>query len=323
MLDYFLLEYTQLKESIDMPAYVVGHKIPDSDSIASAIALSYLKTTIGEDALPARLGELSPETKFILDKFGFEEPMLKTSYAGEGIYIVDHSDKIQGPDDIDEATILGIIDHHKLGDITTSSPLECWIRPVGCTNTIIKMMYDFHSVTIPKDIAGLMMCAILSDTVIFKSPTCTTADIKCVEALAEIAGIEDYKALGMEMFEVKSAVLGTPVRDLVLRDFKDFNMNGKKVGIGQLEVIDLAVFDEIKTDLQADIATLKAEGERHSVLLLLTDIMKEGSEMLVASDDDNLTLNAFGTATTEGKVWVDGILSRKKQVVPPLQNSLA
>ncbi|TRX53492.1 manganese-dependent inorganic pyrophosphatase [Thalassomonas sp. M1454] len=306
-----------------MPAYVVGHKIPDSDSIASAIALSYLKTTIGEDAVPARLGELSPETKFILEKFGFEEPMLKTSYAGEGIYIVDHSDKVQGPDDIDEATVLGIIDHHKLGDITTSTPLECWIRPVGCTNTIIKMMYDFHSVEIPKDIAGLMMCAILSDTVIFKSPTCTTADIKCVEALAEIAGIEDYKALGMEMFEVKSAVSGTPVRDLVLRDFKDFNMNGKKVGIGQLEVIDLAIFDDMKADLQADIAALKAEGERHSVLLLLTDIMKEGSEILVASDDDNLTLNAFGSATTDGKVWVDGVLSRKKQVVPPLQDSLA
>ena len=306
-----------------MPAYVVGHKIPDSDSIASAIALSYLKTSIGEPTVPARLGELSPETLFLLEKFGFEQPELKTSYAGEEIYIVDHSDKVQGPDDIDEATILGIIDHHKLGDITTSTPLEIWVRPVGCTNTIIKMMYDFHDVEIPKDIAGLMMGAILSDTVIFKSPTCTTADIKCVEALADIAGIEDYKAFGMEMFTVKSAVLGTPVRDLVLRDFKDFDMNGKKIGIGQLEVLDLAIFDDMKDELQADIAALKAEGDRHSVLLLLTDIMKEGSEALVISDDNDLTLNAYGKATTDGKVWLDGVLSRKKQVVPPLQDSLA
>ncbi|WP_068544248.1 manganese-dependent inorganic pyrophosphatase [Thalassotalea crassostreae] len=306
-----------------MPAYVVGHKIPDSDSIASAIALSYLKTSIGEPTVPARLGELSPETLFLLERFGFEQPELKTSYAGEEIYIVDHSDKVQGPDDIDEATILGIIDHHKLGDITTSTPLEIWVRPVGCTNTIIKMMYDFHNVAIPKEIAGLMMGAILSDTVIFKSPTCTTADIKCVEALADIAGIEDYKAFGMEMFTVKSAVLGTPIRDLVLRDFKDFNMGGKKVGIGQLEVLDLSIFDAMKDDLQADIATLKAEGERHSVMLLLTDIMKEGSEVLVVSDDNDLTLNAYGKATTDGKVWLDGVLSRKKQVVPPLQDSLA
>lgn len=304
-----------------MPAYAVGHKVPDSDSICSAIALSYLKTTIGEETVPARLGELSPETQFILDKFDLETPELKTSYAGEGIYVVDHSDRIQGPDDIDEATVLGIIDHHKLGDITTSTPLECWIRPVGCTNTIIKMMYDFHSVEIPKNIAGAMACAILSDTVIFKSPTCTTADIKCVEALAEIAGIEDPKALGMEMFEVKSAVVGTPVRELVLRDFKDFDMNGNKVGIGQLEVIDLALFDDMKEDLQADIAALKEEGDRHSVLLLLTDIMKEGSEVLVVSDDANLTDRAYGKASENGKVWLDGVMSRKKQVVPPLQES--
>jgi manganese-dependent inorganic pyrophosphatase len=305
-----------------MPAYVVGHKTPDSDSIASAIALSYLKTTIGEEAVPARLGELSPETLFILDKFGFEQPMLKTSYAGEGIYIVDHSDRIQGPDDIDDAIVLGIVDHHKLGDITTSTPLECGIRPVGCTNTIIKMMYDFHRVDIPKNIAGLMMAAILSDTVIFKSPTCTTADIKCVEALAEIAGIEDYKDFGMDMFKVKSAVEGTPVRDLVLRDFKDFNMNGQKVGIGQLEVIDLAIFDEMKADLATDLAKLKVEGERHSVLLLLTDIMKEGSELLISSDDESLILNAFEKTPSE-QVWLDGVLSRKKQVVPPLEAAFA
>lgn len=305
-----------------MPNYVVGHKIPDSDSICSAIALAYLKTTLGEETVPARLGELSPETLFILDRFGFEQPELKTSYAGEGIYIVDHSERTQGPDDIDEATILGIIDHHKLGDITTSTPLEIWVRPVGCTNTIIKMMYDFYDVEIPKNIAGAMMCAILSDTVIFKSPTCTTADKKCVEVLAEIANIDDPKALGMEMFKVKSAVLGTPIRDLVLRDFKDFNMNGKLVGIGQLEVLDLAIFDEMKPELVIDIAKLKAEGNRHTVLLLLTDIMKEGSEMLVNSDNADLTDKAFGKATVDGKLWLDGVLSRKKQVVPPLQASL-
>jgi manganese-dependent inorganic pyrophosphatase len=245
------------------------------------------------------------------------------SYAGEEVYIVDHTEKTQAPDDIDQATIVGVVDHHKLGDLTTSTPLECWIRPVGCSNTIVKMMYDFYQVDIPKDIAGIMMCAILSDTVIFKSPTCTTADIKCVEALAEIAGIEDYKALGMDMFKVKSAVQGTPVRDLVMRDFKDFNMNGKLIGIGQLEVIDLSVFDEIKADLAADIIKLKEEGKRHSVLLLLTDIMKEGSEMLISSDNENIIEAAYGIKPEAGKVWLDGVLSRKKQVVPPLQDAFS
>lgn len=307
-----------------MSAYAVGHKTPDSDSVCSAIALSYLKTQTGEDVKPARLGELSPETLFILDKFGFEQPELKMTFADtDGIYVVDHSDRIQGPDDIDDTTVLGIIDHHKLGDITTSTPLECWIRPVGCTNTIIKMMYDFHSVEIPKNIAGAMMCAILSDTVIFKSPTCTTADIKCVEALAEIAGIEDYKALGMEMFTVKSSVEGTPVRDLVLRDFKDFNMSDNIVGIGQLEVIDLALFDDMKEELLADLQAVKEEGNRHTVMLLLTDIMKEGSELLVASDDASIIEKAYETTLVDSKVWIEGIMSRKKQVVPPLQDTFA
>lgn len=306
-----------------MPIYVVGHKIPDSDSICGAIALAYLKNKIGEEAIAARLGELSPETAFILERFGFEAPEYKTSYAGEQVYIVDHSELTQAPDDIAHATIVGIVDHHKLGDLTTDTPLECWIRPVGCSNTVIKMMFDFYQVAIPKNIAGIMMCAILSDTVIFKSPTCTTADIRCVEALAEIAGVEDFKELGMEMFKVKSAVQGTPARDLVMRDFKDFNMNGNLVGIGQLEVIDLSVFDDIKAELEADIKALKVEGNRHSVLLLLTDIMKEGSELLIVSDDSDLTQRAYGKDTVDGKVWLDGVLSRKKQVVPQLQAAFA
>ncbi|PAY00628.1 manganese-dependent inorganic pyrophosphatase [Pseudoalteromonas sp. HM-SA03] len=306
-----------------MAMYVVGHKIPDSDSICGAIALAYLKNQIGEEATPTRLGEVSPETQFILDRFGFEAPELKMSYAGEDVYIVDHTEKTQAPDDIDKATVVGVVDHHKLGDLTTSTPLECWIRPVGCSNTIIKMMYDFYDVEIPANIAGIMMCAILSDTVIFKSPTCTTADIKCVEALAKIAGVDDAKELGMEMFKVKSAVEGTPIRDLVMRDFKDFNMNGNLVGIGQLEVVDLAVFDKIKDELHADIAKLKEEGNRHSVMLLLTDIMKEGSQMLIASDDEAIIAKAYDVEPEASKVWLDGVLSRKKQVVPPLQDAFA
>ena len=306
-----------------MTMYVVGHKIPDSDSICGALAIAYLKNQIGEDAIPTRLGDVTPETQYILDRFGFEAPELKLSYAGEEVYIVDHTEKTQAPDDIDQATVVGVVDHHKLGDLTTSTPLECWIRPVGCSNTIVKMMYDFYQVEIPPAYAGIMMCAILSDTVIFKSPTCTTADIKCVEALAEIAGIEDYKAVGMEMFKVKSAVQGTPARDLVMRDFKDFDMHGNLVGIGQLEVIDLSVFDDIKADLAADIVKLKEEGNRHSVMLLLTDIMKEGSLMLVASDDESLIAGAYDVTVEQNEVWLDGVLSRKKQVVPPLQDAFA
>lgn len=302
-----------------MALYITGHKIPDSDSICSAIAVAHLKNELGIKAIACKQGDINPETSYILEKFGFEAPITKTSYAGEDTFITDTTDLALCPDDILDANVLGVVDHHKLGDLTTSTPLEAWIRPVGCSNTIVKEMYDFYDVAIPKEIAGIMTCAILSDTVIFKSPTCTKEDTKAVKELAAIAGIDNPKELGMEMFKIKSQVEGTPIRELVMRDFKDFNMSGKKVGIGQLEVVDLAIFDHIKADLLKDIEALKIEGERDSVLLLLTDIMKEGSELLIASDDISKIEEAFGTVSTDAKMWLEGVLSRKKQVVPFLE----
>lgn len=306
-----------------MAIYTCGHTTPDSDSICSAISLAYLLNKIGREAIPARQGELNPETQFILNKFGFEAPLLKTSFAGEELFITDYSDIAQAPKDIDKATIVGIVDHHKLGDLTTSTPLECWIRPVGCTNTVVKEMYDYHNVVIPKNIAGIMMCAILSDTVIFKSPTCTDLDIKVVRELAQIAGIEDFGALGMEMFKVKSAVSGVPVRELILRDYKPFDMHGSHVGIGQLEVIDLSIFDDVKEELQKDLAKLREEENLHTTCLILTDIMKEGSEVLVSSVDASIFEKAFNCKLVDGKVWIDGCLSRKKQIIPFLEPAFA
>ncbi|WP_428025114.1 manganese-dependent inorganic pyrophosphatase [Arcobacter sp.] len=306
-----------------MAIYTCGHTTPDSDSICSAISLGYLLNKIGREAIPARQGVVSPETQFILDRFGFEAPLLKTEFAGCELFITDYSDRGQAPKDLDEATVVGIVDHHKLGDITTSTPLECWIRPVGCTNTIVKEMYDFHGVEIPANIAGIMMCAILSDTVIFKSPTCTETDIKAVRELSKICGVEDFGALGMEMFKVKSAVEGVPARELILRDYKPFDMHGTKVGIGQLEVIDLAIFDDVKDELQADLDKLRAEEGLHTAALLLTDIMKEGSEILVSSSDASIFEKAFNVKLENGKVWLDGCLSRKKQIIPFLEPAFA
>ncbi|WP_141047791.1 manganese-dependent inorganic pyrophosphatase [Aliarcobacter cryaerophilus] len=306
-----------------MALYTCGHIIPDSDSVCSAISLAYLLNKIGRAATPARQGELNPETKFILDKFGFEAPVLKTSFAGDELFITDYSDIAQAPQDLDKTTVVGIVDHHKLGDITTSAPLECWIRPVGCTNTIVKEMYDYHKVEIPANIAAIMMCAILSDTVIFKSPTCTALDIQVVKELSKICGIEDFGALGMEMFKVKSEVEGTPIRELVMRDYKNFDMHGFKVGVGQLEVVDGSVFDKIKDDLMKDIKKVKDEQNLHTVALLLTDIMKEGSEVLVVSNDTSIFEKAFNCKLENGKVWLDGCLSRKKQIIPFLEPAFA
>ncbi len=306
-----------------MTTLVFGHKNPDTDSVCAAIALADLKKKLGEDIASAVQGELNPESKFVLDKFGVAAPKVVTRYAGKDVYLVDHSDLAQSPDDLKEANILGIVDHHKLGDVTTGQPLECWIWPVGCTCTVISRMYKYLGVEIPKDIAGIMLCAILSDTVIFKSATCTDEDKAVCAELSGICGESNLEALGIEMFKVKSAVEGTPIRELVFRDYKDFNMNGKGVGVGQLELVDLSIVDGIKADLEKDIQDLKAEKGHHSVLLMLTDIMKEGTELLVASDDESIVEKAFGVAPKDGKAWLPGIMSRKKQIVPDLEKAFS
>ncbi len=303
-----------------MSALVIGHMNPDTDSIISAIAVADVYSKRGTEAKAVAQGAPTPETEFVLAKFGLTAPAVVDDVAGQKLVLVDFSDLAQAPKGTADAEILGIVDHHKLGDVTTSNPLEIWTWPVGCTGTVIKSMYDFYGIELPKSIAGGLLCAILSDTVMFKSPTCTDADKKAVEALAKIAGVNDIMALGMEMFKVKSAVDGASMQDLVFRDYKDFDMSGKKVGIGQLEVVDLSLLDKVKDGLYEEIVRVKGEG-RHSVFLLLTDIMKEGSEMLVVSDDPSVVEKAFGVKCADKSVWLDGVMSRKKQVVPNFENA--
>ncbi|MBA1437928.1 MAG: manganese-dependent inorganic pyrophosphatase [Epsilonproteobacteria bacterium] len=305
-----------------MSVYVFGHKNPDSDSIVGAISLSYLKNQLeDEQYIPARQGDISAETEFILKQFGYGDkvPELKTSVAGEKVFIVDSTDRAHFQDDIDEATIVGIADHHKLGDLQTDTPLEAWIRPIGCSNTVIYEMYRSYGVEIPKDIAGMMMLAILSDTVIFRSPTCTKVDTKAVKELSEICGVEDYKKMAMDMFIAKSAVDGASARNLNTRDYKEFEMGGSKVGIGQLEMVDISVLEPREDELLEDMQKMKEAGGLHTILILLTDIIKEGSKLLAISDDPAKIEAAFNIQLENNKAWLEGVLSRKKQVVPFVQ----
>lgn len=289
--------------------YTCGHKTPDSDSIVSAIAMAYLKNTLGIEAKAVRQGDINPESAYILEKFNLEAPELKTSFAACDLFMTDYNNYPEGPDDLKDANLVGIVDHHKLGGLMTSSPLEVWIRPVGCTNTIVKEMFDYYEVEIPKDIAGAMMCAILSDTVIFKSPTCTKIDTKICKELADIAQVEDFKAIGLEMFKVKSQVDGVSSIDLIKRDFKNFDMHGVKVGIGQLEVVDLSIFDDKKDDLIKAMNELKNSDGYDTVLLLLTDIMAMGSQILVSTNSLENIQKAWNVEVQNNQFWLDGCLS--------------
>jgi manganese-dependent inorganic pyrophosphatase len=306
-----------------MAVYIVGHKSPDTDSVCSAIAYAELKKKLGEEAIPARQGELNPETAFVLEKFGFSVPELLTDGEGKKVILVDHSEVSQTLDNIDKAEIVEIVDHHKIGDITTPNPIFYLNMPVGSTATVVKKLYDEHGVEIPQNVAGILLASILSDTVILKSATTTDADVKTAEELAKIAGIGDIQELGMEMFKKKSDLEGKSPRDLLFRDFKDFNMSGNKVGIGQIEVVSLSLLDEFKEPLYEEMKKVKEEGGYHSIFLMLTDIIQEGTELLSVTDDPSVVKRAFDKELEGKSVWLPGVMSRKKQVVPFFEKAFA
>ncbi|MEN8142255.1 MAG: manganese-dependent inorganic pyrophosphatase [Thermodesulfobacteriota bacterium] len=306
-----------------MSVYVVGHSNPDTDSVCGAIAYAhYLKAT-GTDAVACAQidpANLNPESKLVLDRFGLTAPQELTDVDGKDVALVDFSDIGQAPANVTNANVVAIVDHHKIGDITTNGPIFFYAKPVGCTCTVLFEMYKNNNVDLPKDIAGGMVAAILSDTVNFKSPTCTDEDKAAVKELLSVAGVADQDALFMDMLMAKSSVAGVPVKDLVFRDYKDFDMNGKKVGIGQIELASLDQVADIRGDLLKAVEEVKADG-RHTVLFMLTDVVKEGTDLMVISDEPAVIEGAFGGKIADNTMWVDGMMSRKKQAVPPLQEA--
>ncbi|MCI5149217.1 MAG: manganese-dependent inorganic pyrophosphatase, partial [Candidatus Electrothrix sp. MAN1_4] len=195
------------------------------------------------------------------------------------------------------------------------------VKPVGCTGTVLKQLYDTEGVAVDPKVAGLMLSAILSDTVNFKSPTCTDEDKKAVAELKAIASVADTDELFMEMLKAKSSVDGVPARDLLNRDYKDFDMNGNKVGCGQLELATLDQIADIRDDLYKAMQEQKADGGHHTILLMLTDVVKEGTDLMILSDDASLVEGAFEGKMEGNSMWVDGMMSRKKQTVPNMQKA--
>jgi manganese-dependent inorganic pyrophosphatase len=300
---------------------VLGHQNPDCDSLCSAIALACLFRKLGKDATPVLQGEANPEAMYLLDQASYQAPEIRESVAGEEIFLVDFSDWGQGPADMKEAKILGIVDHHKLGDITTTEPLECWIWPVGCSATIVYNMNQFHGQTIDADIAKLMMGAIISDTVNFQGPTTTEMDKVAVKALAEIAGVVDVAAFAHDQFEAKSDITHVPASELILRDQKVFEMAGDKLAIAQLELTSLDVALSKKDEMLIEMGQLQAEKGYHSTIVLLTDINKLDTTALIISEDAVKVASALNSSVADQVFELPGVVSRKKQIIPFLQSA--
>ena len=301
------------------PIQVFGHTSPDSDAVFSAMSAAYLWNARGIKAEAFVQGKLNPETEFLMKKFGLKTPPVLGEVAGKNIGITDFADTAQGPKDMKEANLVFIVDHHKLGDVSSSSPLEVWMQPWGCACTILYEMFNYYGVKIPKDLAGGMMGAILSDTVLFKSVTTTKRDKEVVAELAKIAGVADPIAVGLAQFNAKAEIDGVAAKDLVLRDYKKFDMKGTKIIVAQLEVVELGPIKGRKAELLKAMEEVKKENGAHSVFLMLTDIMAEGTLLLAVTDDASVVEKAWNKKLVDNAVDMPGVMSRKKQMIPQLE----
>ena len=297
-----------------MSLFVFGHKSPDTDSICSAVSLAYLKKQLGVEAKAYALEEPRKEAKFVLDYFKVNAPEVLPAGAikGQNVVLVDHNEVAQTADDIAEANLVEVIDHHKIGCLSTDLPISVRIMPVGCTCTIIYNLYKENNVEIPYEIAGLLLSAILSDTLIFKSPTTTEKDKEAALALAEIAKV-DYEKYGMEMFKAGTSLEGFSIVNM---DFKEFDMSGKRVGIGQVMTLDI---DAVLSKKEEFLSYINAT-EFDMLVLAVTDIINEGS-YLIYKGEDKVISEAFGVDASQG-VFAEGVVSRKKQLVPKLTDAV-
>ncbi len=303
--------------------YVVGHKSPDTDSVTSAITYANLKNAMGmKEVVPAVAGDLNNETKFLLDFFKVPYPVKLTDATDKKVILVDHNEMAQAVDKLNMENIVEVVDHHKIGGLATGKPIYFLNEPVGATGGIIANLYEQNKVAISKEMAGLMMAAILSDTVLFKSPTCTPRDKAAVDKLSRIAGIDPMK-FGMDLLKAKSDISSKSAKDILMGDFKKFDFSGTKAGVGQIEVMDLADLTSKRAAILDEMNKMKDAEKLNMVVLMLTDVMKEASDILFVGDAAAAAgfEKAFGGKLANNSIYKEKVLSRKKQVIPPLEGA--
>ncbi|MDQ0217943.1 manganese-dependent inorganic pyrophosphatase [Peribacillus cavernae] len=298
---------------------VFGHKNPDTDSICSAIAYAELKTKTGVNAEPIRLGQINAETQYALDYFKAEAPRLMETVANEvnSVILVDHNERQQSVDDLDKVQILEVIDHHRIANFETSDPLYYRAEPVGCTATILHKLYKEKGIAITKETAGLMVSAIISDSLLFKSPTCTEEDVETARELAEIAGV-DIQSYGLEMLKAGANLSDKTVRDLITLDAKEFPMGNSKVEIAQVNTVDATEVLALQSELEAVIEYVISEKNLDLFLFVVTDILTNDSVVLALGNAKEVVEKAYNVQLSNNTALLKGVVSRKKQIVPIL-----
>lgn len=298
---------------------IFGHKNPDTDTICSAIAYADLKKKVGMEVEPVRLGEVNGETQFALDYFKAATPRLVQTVANEvaKVILVDHNERQQSVGDIDAVRVVEVIDHHRIANFETGDPLYYRAEPVGCTATILNKLYKEHGIKIEKEIAGLMLSAIISDSLLFKSPTCTTEDVKAASELAEIAEV-NAEVYGLEMLKAGADLSDKTVNQLISLDAKEFQMGGYKVEIAQVNAVDTNDVLSRQQELEAVLLDKIKEKKLDLFLLVVTDILNSNSVALALGENVKVVERAYDVTLANNTALLKGVVSRKKQIVPVL-----
>ncbi|CAI2674421.1 manganese-dependent inorganic pyrophosphatase [Apilactobacillus kunkeei] len=302
---------------------VFGHQSPDTDAICAAIEYAYLQNKLGYDVEAVALGTPNEETQFVLDYFGQEAPRVITEASSEvdSVMLVDHNEPQQSVSDIDKLTVTHVVDHHRIADFNTEKPVFYRAEPVGCVSTVLFEMFNEKNVEIPEKLAGLMLSAIISDTLLLKSPTTTDVDKKAVAELAKIAKV-DAEEYGIKMLKAGTNVDARSDKDLIDGDAKSFTMGGKAVRIDQINTVDLNDVLKRKEDLlKAMEEEAKAEGY-DLFLVIATNVLDSNSEAIVYGEPKDAVEKAFNQKVSEDTIALPGVVSRKKQVVPQLTDVL-
>lgn len=298
---------------------IFGHKNPDTDSICSALVYADLKTELGYQVHPVRLGEINKETAYVLDYLNLAAPELIQEVPEDvsGVILVDHNEFQQSVDNIRDVKILEVIDHHRISNFETNDPLYFRAEPVGCTATILYKMYQENKVEIKKEVATLMLSAIISDSLLFKSPTCTPVDVDAAKDLAEIAevNLEEY---GLAMLEAGTALTDKTAQDLLTMDAKEFTFGDSKVIIAQVNAIDTENVYQRRAELEKEINEILTEKELDLFLLVVTDIINSNSDVLAIGKSAKNVEEAFKVKLAENRALLEGVVSRKKQIVTNL-----
>ncbi|MED1665000.1 manganese-dependent inorganic pyrophosphatase [Brevibacillus laterosporus] len=303
---------------------IFGHKNPDTDTICSALIYSDLKTKLGANVEPVRLGNMNGETEFVLKYFNVEAPRLVETVATEAqdVILVDHNERQQSANDIDQVRVVEVIDHHRIANFETNHPLYFRAEPVGCTTTILNKMYKENGVEVTKTIAGLMLSAIISDTLLLKSPTCTEQDVKAAHELAAIAGV-DLQAYGLEMLKAGADLSDKTISQLISLDSKEFAMGNSKVEIAQVNAVDVNDVLVNQAEIESHLIAIIEEKGLDLFLFVVTDILNNDSVGLAVGRATKAVEQAFNVTLEDNKALLKGVVSRKKQIVPVLTEAFS